>query len=266
MAILMAALTGLLIGSVMGLTGAGGGILAVPALVYGQGWSMQQAMPVALLAVTAGAVAGAAEGFSKGLVRYRAAMLMAAAAMIPTWTGVWLAGQLPQSTLMLLFAAILIGVALRLWRQLSQPACDEEQRALATVNSATGRFVWNWKTGGLMAGIGSLAGLMTGLLGVGGGFIIVPMLRHFTNLTIHGAIATSLFFIAMVGTLGVGSALAHGASLPLAFSGGFVIATIAGMLAGRRLVHHLPARRVQQGFALMLSLVALSLCWRALGS
>jgi uncharacterized membrane protein YfcA len=80
-------------------------------------------------------------------------MLMAAAAMIPTWTGVWLAGQLPQSTLMLLFAAILIGVALRLWRQLSQPACDEEQRALATINSATGRFVWNWKTGGLMAGI-----------------------------------------------------------------------------------------------------------------
>jgi uncharacterized membrane protein YfcA len=71
---------------------------------------------------------------------------------------------LPQSTLMLLFAAILIGVALRLWRQLSQPACDEEQRALATINSATGRFVWNWKTGGLMAGIGSLAGLMTGLL------------------------------------------------------------------------------------------------------
>ena len=61
---------GALVGLVMGLTGAGGGILAVPALVYTQGWSMQQAMPVALLAVSCAALIGAVEGLMRKLVRY----------------------------------------------------------------------------------------------------------------------------------------------------------------------------------------------------
>ena len=67
---------GIVVGAVLGLTGAGGGILAVPALVSGMGWSMQQAAPVALIAVAGGAALGAVEGLKKGLVRYKAALVM----------------------------------------------------------------------------------------------------------------------------------------------------------------------------------------------
>ncbi|MCP6726012.1 TSUP family transporter, partial [Klebsiella pneumoniae] len=63
-------LLGALVGAVLGLTGAGGGILAVPALMASQGWSVQQAAPVALLAVAAGAALGAWEGWRRGEVRY----------------------------------------------------------------------------------------------------------------------------------------------------------------------------------------------------
>ena len=72
---------GVLIGAIMGLMGAGGGILAVPVLVAGLHWSMQQAAPVALVAVAAGAVVGALDGFRHRLVRYKAAMLMAVCGM-----------------------------------------------------------------------------------------------------------------------------------------------------------------------------------------
>ncbi|MBC3930825.1 sulfite exporter TauE/SafE family protein [Undibacterium sp. CY22W] len=255
---------GLLIGLVMGLTGAGGGMLAVPALVYSQGWSMQQAMPVALLAVTTGALIGSVEGFSKGLVRYRAAIVMALAAAVPTWLGVQLAHRLSQTWLMGTFALVLLLAAARLTMQLKQDEAGADNKtALARVNQQTGRFDWTAGTGALIASIGGVAGLMTGLLGVGGGFIIVPMLRQFTNLSMHGAVATSLFFISLVGSMGVGSALMHGVQLPLVLSAVFVTATIVGMLFARRLISYLPSRIVQQGFIVLMCSVAASLLWRA---
>jgi uncharacterized membrane protein YfcA len=76
---LISLILGALVGAVLGLTGAGGGILAVPALVVGFGWTMQQATPVALIAVAGSAAVGAIEGLRRGLVRYKAAVLMAVA-------------------------------------------------------------------------------------------------------------------------------------------------------------------------------------------
>ena len=102
---------GAIVGAVLGLTGAGGGILAVPALVVGLGWSMQQAAPVALLAVAGGAAIGAAEGCRRHLVRYRAAILMATVGMPFTSWGNRAAQALPQRTLLALFAAVMLLVA-----------------------------------------------------------------------------------------------------------------------------------------------------------
>ncbi|MCH8617750.1 sulfite exporter TauE/SafE family protein [Undibacterium sp. TS12] len=255
---------GAIVGLVMGLTGAGGGILAVPALVYTQGWSMQQAMPVALLAVSCAAAIGAVEGLFRKLVRYRAAMLMAVAGSLPTMLGVQVAHRLSQQWLMLVFAGILCIVAVRLILQLRSPDCDDNSRAaVARINSNTGRFDWSFKTGAVIAGIGAVSGFMTGLLGVGGGFIIVPMLRHYTNASMHMAVATSLLVVSMVGSMGVGSALISGAHLPLALSALFVTTTVGGMLAARRIAARLPARQVQMIFVVALFCVAASLLFRA---
>ncbi|MFZ6654348.1 sulfite exporter TauE/SafE family protein [Undibacterium sp. TJN19] len=263
---LLTALIGAVVGLVMGLTGAGGGILAVPALVYTHGWSMQQAMPVALLAVTSAALIGALEGLRRKLVRYRAAILMALSGSLPTVLGVHIAHRLSQQWLMLVFALILLFVATRLILQLRSPECNDAKRAaLARINDSTGRFEWSLKTGAVIASIGGISGFMTGLLGVGGGFVIVPMLRHYTNASMHTAVATSLLVISLVGAMGVGSAVWNGASLPLVLSAVFVATTIGGMLMARRIAARLPARQVQMIFAGLLLCVAASLVLRIAG-
>ncbi|WP_236849643.1 sulfite exporter TauE/SafE family protein [Chromobacterium subtsugae] len=97
-------LLGALVGAVLGLTGAGGGILAVPALMAAQGWSLPQAAPVALLAVAAGAALGAYEGWRRQLVRYRAAAWMAASGVPFAAAGASVAHLLPAPLLSTLFA------------------------------------------------------------------------------------------------------------------------------------------------------------------
>ena len=263
--VLTSLLLGVLVGAVLGLTGAGGGILAVPALVVGLGWSMQQAAPVALIAVAGSAALGAIEAFRKGLVRYRAAALMALSGIPFTWLGVTLAHATPQRVLTTIFAALLLLVATRLLRQALGAGTAEAQAdtALARMDPATGRLRWNGPTALLLAGIGSLTGLATGLLGVGGGFVIVPLLRKFTDVPMHGIVATSLLVIAVVGAGGVVAALLHGAVLPVGLTLLFTVATAAGMLAGRGLSHRLSARQVQVGFATVLSIVAIGMIGKA---
>ena len=108
---------GILVGAILGLTGAGGGILAVPALVAGMGLSMQQAAPMALVAVAGSAVLGALEGLRKKLVRYRAAMLMAITGVPFTLVGLHVAQAIPQHWLMGLFGVIMLIVGVRLLLQ-----------------------------------------------------------------------------------------------------------------------------------------------------
>jgi len=249
---------GILIGAVLGLTGAGGGILAVPALVFGMGWTMQQAAPVALIAVAAGAAIGAFEGLRRKLVRYKAALLMAAVGMTITPFGFRVAQLMPQRWLSAGFALVMLVVAVRLIRKGSAGENEQAQK-VGCINPDTGRFSWNAPTAALLAGIGAVTGFMTGLLGVGGGFVIVPMLRRFTDVTMHGIVATSLLVIAIVGSSGVLTALLHGALVSPQVSALFAAATIVGMVTGRALARHLSERHVQAGFAVILVLVACGL-------
>ncbi|HWY24354.1 MAG TPA: sulfite exporter TauE/SafE family protein [Nevskia sp.] len=265
---LISSLLGALVGLVLGLTGAGGGILAVPALVFGMGWTMQQAAPVALIAVSGGAAIGAIEGFRRRLVRWRAALLMAAAGIPCTVPGIRLAHQLSQQWLYLAFCGVLVIAALRLLhacRQVEERRAETAMSGLARIDQKTGRIRWTWPSVFLVAGIGAVSGFMTGLLGVGGGFVIVPLLRRYTGVSMHGIVATSLLVIAVVGSGGVAVALLHGAHPPLEATAWFTAATAAGMLLGRQLAARLSARQVQAGFAVLLLGVALMMGLRGLG-
>ena len=131
------------------------------------------------------------------------------------------------------------------------------------MNPDTGRLVWSWPVGVALASTGAMTGLMTGLLGVGGGFVIVPMLRKFTNVSMHGVVATSLMVIALVGTGGVFATLVSGTRAPLDVTLWFTVATALGMAAGRGASRHLAARHVQAGFAAVLVCVALGLLAKA---
>ncbi|GIZ53145.1 sulfite exporter TauE/SafE family protein [Noviherbaspirillum aridicola] len=250
---------GATVGLIMALTGAGGGILAVPLLVFGTGLAMPAAAPVALLAVGLAAALGAVLGLGAGIVRYRAAFLIAAAGAACAPLGVWLAGRVDGTWLGFLFAFVLFFVALRAWRQASASP-DREPRAGAgappcVTSAATGRFLWSMRCTRALAGAGSLAGLLSGLLGVGGGFVVVPAMGRYTSLAMESIVATSLAVIALVSVSGVASSMVAGRldwGVALPFSAG----ALAGMLAGRRAAARLAGAWLQKGFAAVSAVVA----------
>ena len=118
-------LFGMLVGLVLGLTGAGGGILAIPALTLGLGWTLAQATPVALLAVGTAAALGALDGLRKGLVRYKAAALMALVGSTTSPIGLHLARLMPAKVLVLMFSAVMMFVSLRMFLQARADARDD---------------------------------------------------------------------------------------------------------------------------------------------
>ncbi len=259
---------GVVVGVVLGLTGAGGGILAVPALVNGMGWSVQEATPIALIAVACGAALGALDGLRKGLVRYKAALVMVIGGIPFTKVGLAVAQRLPPTLLLVLFAGLTLFVVARLVRQTLQKRAsqDDADRTMARIDPTTGRFRWTWRTASLFAGFGALTGLMTGLLGVGGGFVIVPAMRRFTNASMHGIVATSLLVISLVSSGGIVVAVANGAALPWPTTAFFAAATALGMGAGRKLSSRLSETTIQRGFAVVLLGSAASMIVKAFGN
>ena len=101
---------GLFVGFILALSGAGGGIFAIPLLMFGLHLNLTQAAPIALLAVMSAASVGAIQGLNKGIVRYKTTLLMAAFGIAFAPLGVWLAKHAPTQYLSLIFAAILFSL------------------------------------------------------------------------------------------------------------------------------------------------------------
>lgn len=272
--LMLGAITGL----VLGLTGAGGSVLSVPLLMVGLGWTLTQAAPVALLAVCVAAVFGTVVAWDVAYVRYRAALLMGAASLLTAPLGLFAAKQLPRDVLTVLFTGVMLWIAARLWLQARQHP-EETPVVRATVAgegapasghicqlNSRGRMVWNAASLGVIGLIGAATGLVSGLFGVGGGFVIVPALRAVTQLSIHSAIATSLMAIALIS--GGTFVLAQAGGQPVALMAAlpFAAGALAGMLAGRRLAPHIAGPRLQRAFAVLMLGVALSMGIRALRS
>ncbi len=252
---------GALIGMVMALTGAGGGVLSIPLLVFGLHLPVQQAAPVGLVAVGLAAALGAALGLRQRIVRYRAAALIGVVGMLVAPLGVMLAQRLPNRPLLGAFALVLLYTA---WRMLRTPTPSAALPAsvLCRANAVNQRLIWTRPCARALAGTGLIAGVLSGLLGVGGGFVIVPALRRYTDLEIRSIQATSLAVIALVSSSGVTAAAVHGPvrwAVALPFAGGAVVA----LLVGQQLARKMDARRLQQAFAWFSVLVALLMLARA---
>jgi len=260
----LAAVLGLVVGLILALTGAGGGILAVPLLVFGAGMSVAQAGPIGLLAVGMAAALGAMLGLRDGLVRYRAALLIAAAGMLLSPAGLWAARQVDGRWLGVMFALTLLYVAFRTWRQAAgRGAARGTDKPVCVRGEDTGRFVWTRPCMRVLGLSGALAGFLSGLLGVGGGFVMVPALQRYTDLTMKSAVATSLAVIAIISAAGVATSAARGGVDWLTatpFAGG----ALAGMLGGRSLAARIAGPALQKAFAAVSALVALGMVAKAL--
>ncbi|MFA5522492.1 MAG: sulfite exporter TauE/SafE family protein [Castellaniella sp.] len=262
---MLAGVLGILTGLILGLTGAGGGILAVPALVIGLGYDMTTATPMALLAVGAAALVGALDGLRRGQVRYRAALFMAAWGAALSGAGIRVAQAVPDHWLASGFALIMVVVALRMLGVAGRAGDDgrrDASRLPCRLDPGSGRLRWTAACTTALAAIGAMTGLLAGMLGVGGGFVIVPALRRFSDISLHGVVATSLMLVALVSLSAAATSLARGTAIPPA-AWTFAAAAIAGMLAGRIMAARISGRHLQVTFAGVALAVAALMLLRA---
>ncbi len=252
---------GILIGIIMGITGAGGGILSVPILVFTLNLPIAQASPIALSAITLAAAAGALIGFQGKVLRYKAAFLMSLIGLLLSPIGLWLAQIVPNAPLQVLFGIILLYVSVNLLNQAHQ-----EKKGLSSLrnqppcqlNTLTGKFNWSISCAKCLMFTGALAGFLSGLLGVGGGFVIVPALKKFTDLPMKSIVATSLGVLAIVSAGGATVSLFIG-TLNTKIAIPFALGTLIGLLIGKALEKKISGPRAQQMFATLALFVGISL-------
>lgn len=259
---LIAAPLGVCVGVVLGLTGAGGAVLSVPLLTLIIGLPLVEAAPIGLLAVTLSAGLGAAIALRQGILRYRAAMLIAAAGFLTAPVGVALAYVLPERLLSALFSLLLFWIGSNTWWKTRAPVDPlvAAREPPCRLNPKTGKFLWTLPCARVMAGTGLTTGFLSGLLGVGGGFIIIPALRRFTDLPMNACVATSMGVLTLVSALGVAVSVSH-APLNLDVGTPFIAGAVAGMLLGRHWSARLSGARLQQSFALLCLCVAAAMAF-----
>lgn len=282
MNILAAVGLGLLIGAVMGALGGAGAVLAVPALVYLLGQSAQDAMTSSLVIVGLTALVGAASHARSRQVHWRTGIAFGITGIIAAFAGTALNRRVEEHVLLLGFSAVMIlaaaGMLIRAQRD-SQGHGDHPvptastgaDTSARTANhgpgvAATAQLVRPATNGGqrrrgrtvlvvkvLLAGL--TVGFLTGLFGVGGGFVIVPALVLVLGLPMPAAVGTSLVIIAFnsAASLAARGGQAH---VDWALIVPFTITAIAGSLAGKAIANRLPSTTLSRAFAALLLAVA----------
>ncbi|RKS76729.1 hypothetical protein BZB76_2087 [Actinomadura pelletieri DSM 43383] len=238
---------GAVIGVLLGLLGGGGSILAVPALVYGAGLPLASAVPASLLVVGISSATAVLPRVRAGQVRWRIAAIFGGAGAAAAFGGAALNRLLPGRAVLLGFAALMVVAG---WRMLA-----ESGRLEGGVCALPGGGV-NWR--GCLPrslGAGATVGVLTGLFGVGGGFLIIPALVVGLGLPMTTAIGTSLIIVIVNSAAGFG-AHAGDASLDYGVIAAFTAAAITGSLVAARLTRYLDADRLRRWFAYLVLGVA----------
>ena len=237
---------GVAVGLVLGLLGAGGSLLTVPALIFLLGLSTSQATGTSLVAVALMATAGVAVHGPAGRCSCReGATFGAAAAVVAVGAGA-IASVLPDRVLSGAFVVLLVGTAIWMVRGNDEALADRGGGRAGVV-----------AIGGAGAGVGAL----TGLLGVGGGFLIVPALVGLRGMPMPLAVGTSQLVVLISAVAGLVGRLT-GDSVQWGLGLLFGIGGVVGATAGSKLGGRVPADRLRLGFATVAVLVALTMAWQ----
>ena len=270
---------GLFVGFVLAITGAGGAILSLPLLVFFLHLKMIDAAPISLMAIMLSAGLAAGLGLRSGIVRYKAATLLATFGVLCAPLGVYVAHQLPEKALAILFSIVLLIVSWRSFQKFQTPTlligddcddpngCDdaEKEAPACAVNPATSKLFWTAPCTKRLILTGGFSGFLSGLLGVGGGFIIVPTLHSISNLETKMIVATSLAVIALVSMASAISYAGHGIIL-WRIAVPFVSAAVIGMILGRMLHSKIPSHMSVLIFGILsLSIAVLMLIKTVIG-
>ena len=232
----------LVIGAALGLLGGGGSILTVPVFVYAAGLDPKVAVAASLPVVACTSASAALLHWRLGNVQIRTALIYGATAAAGSFAGAKLATFLSGATQLILLAIVMLAAASRMLTAKSTDSAS--QHDTARINFAV--FI------PVAVGVG----MLTGVVGVGGGFLIVPTLVLFCRLPMRTAVGTSLMVIAM-NTASGAAGYAGTVSIPWNVVLVFTAVSIAGSLAASRWSARLPQAALRKGFGVLL--IALSM-------
>jgi uncharacterized membrane protein YfcA len=238
---------GLCIGLAVGMLGGGGSVLAVPVLVYLLGQSVSEATTASLVIVTAGAIAGGLGHAREGRVCWRHAGSFTAAAVPGVVAGTVAGNAVSSQALIGVFALVMLAAAVATWRKAEDDGGAGE-----------------WEGGGACPplrlprdlGAGVAVGFLTGFLGVGGGFLIVPTLAVALAFTVRTAVGTSLVIITASSAIGLIVHLIAGRTFDTGITLTMAAACVVGAGAGVALSAKVPERVLGRAFALLVTGVA----------
>ena len=267
----LAVLFGCMVGFALGLTGGGGGVFAVPLLVYGLAIAPREAVGISLASVGGTALAGVVPRLWRGEVELRTGLLFAVAGMFGAPIGSYLSTLFTETLLLVMFGCLMLIVAWRMWAKSRNPKfatgdCatgvnesdgQAKQDRSACQRDMDGALWLTSKCAPLLVLVGVLTGILSGMFGVGGGFVIVPALVLFSGMEIHRAVGTSLLVIFLISISGVTSYVATGRELSLETTMQFLVGGLVGIWLGGVVAKKLNGTTLQKVFATAVVLVAI---------
>lgn len=228
---------GLLVGISLGLLGGGGSVLAVPIFVYVLGLEVKAAVAGSLLVVGLTSLLGVLFHAREGNVDHRTALLFGGVAMAGAYGGARLAEIIPGPVQLTFFALVMLAASAFMIR--GRPAVREERHVSL----------------GAVVPAALSVGALTGVVGVGGGFLIVPALVLLLDVPMKRAVGTSLLVIALNAAAGFVGYLGQ-VAVPWVLLLGFAVFSLLGIFAGERLSRLVPAEGLRRGFGVFLVIVA----------
>ena len=227
-----------LIGLSLGMLGGGGSILTVPVLVYVLGYAARPAIAMSLPVVGITSLVGAALHWRLGNLRVSTAVSFGLLAMVGAFVGARLATRLSGALQLALLSIVMLVAAVSMLRGRREP-------------SAAAVAPPRWA---LLVPVALGVGLLTGVVGIGGGFLVVPALVLLARVPMRQAVGTSLLVIAMNSVAGFAGYLGA-VNVDWTFLAGFTAAAVVGAVVGSALVARVPQAALKRGFAAFLLLV-----------
>jgi uncharacterized membrane protein YfcA len=245
---LLASPLGFVVGLSLGALGSGGSILAVPALVHAAGQTAQAATSTSLLLVTVATLSGLPAHYRAGRVKVMPGILFGLTGIGGSFAGTALNRRLDPDALLLAFSALILLAA---WRMLTAcPTCTLTGEAEALQNKAASASLKSFDPvrGLAILAAGTAIGLLTGLFGVGGGFVIVPALTLLFGFAMPQAIGTSLLVVAINATVAL-IARFGSAHIDWTIAVAFAATAVLGVQVGARVADRIDAERTLRVFA-----------------
>jgi uncharacterized membrane protein YfcA len=240
-----------LVGLAIGLLGGGGSILSLPVLVYVGGIDAKIAIPMGLVIVGATSIAAMVPHAMAGNVRWRTGFTFGVASMVGAYLGGVAARWFSGGTLLALFAVLMTVSALAMLSGQRPKAAETHRVSLAPKSLSPGAKGGSKLSPRAKAALvvveGFVVGCLTGLVGAGGGFLIVPTLVVLGGLSMRSAIGTSVLIISMKSFAGAAGHLAH-VDLPWSLTAGFTAIAIVASWFGAKLTNRVPHAQLRRGF------------------